>query len=151
MPAQNARCSSRWHGPQVVAHGTGGRNRCSSPGPAQGISSGGGRNGGGAGSSTGAAGSFSRSRCARNPTAQRPPQVGSGDAPPQPLGGEPGERTGLTHAEMQLALLMPEGEQHTLGGDHFGGPGGSTTAAVGVLRRRLRAVHVLARFGGWVG
>ncbi|RLV68552.1 hypothetical protein STAN_4076 [Streptomyces sp. CBMAI 2042] len=114
----------------------------------------------------------------RQPTAQGPPQIRSGDPAPQPLGGEPGEGTGLTHAEMQLALLVAEGEQHALGDSHFmpfgrllqeplGGFLGSRplqTLRPALLTLRLlqtlRSLRFLlpvllaisrARFGGWVG
>ncbi|SCG09771.1 hypothetical protein GA0115255_126013 [Streptomyces sp. Ncost-T6T-2b] len=116
--------------------------------------------------SSGRGGSFSTSRCARNPegrthpfrrqrAAERQPQLPGAHAPPQPLGCEPGEFAGLAHTEGELTGLVLEREQHALGEQEFFLRGHLRfLARLFPFRSRYGRYGLLGGFGGfggWVG
>ncbi|MER5988967.1 hypothetical protein [Streptomyces sp. NPDC001787] len=69
---------------------------------------------------------------------QYAPELTAGDPAPQPLDGLPDESTGLGDTEVQIAMGMPQRQQHPLRLSFFGQRAVSTAFRVG-------------RFGGWVG
>ncbi len=109
----------------------------------------------------------------RQVAGQHPPQIGAGHPAPQPFDGLPDESARLGNAEVQLAMGVPQGQQHPLGFGELdglgslggiGGNGGLDGIAGFIsparwgcftrsrpIRRIGRTDEHRDRFGGWAG